>query len=139
MFKIKTRSDGFIERYKAQLVAHGFTQLSSLDYAKTCSPVIKPSTIWLILTIRLSQGWYVKQLYVSNVFLHGDLQEQIYLAQPSCFKGSSHHDHVCHLHKALYGLKQAPHAWYLRFSTYIQQMGFKRYPYNQFLFYQTQE
>jgi hypothetical protein len=45
VFKIKTRSDSSIERYKAQLVTHGFTQQRSLDYDETFNPVIKPSTI----------------------------------------------------------------------------------------------
>ena len=110
MFKIKTRSDGSIERYKARLVARGFSQQPGLDYDETFSPVIKRSTIRFILTISLSQGWSVKQLDVSNVFLHGDLQEQVYLAQPPGFEDSSHPDYVCHLHKALFGLKQAPRA-----------------------------
>ena len=130
MFKIKTRSDGSIERYKARLVARGFSQQPGLDYDETFSPVIKRSTIRFILTISLSQGWSVKQLDVSNVFLHGDLQEQVYLAQPPGFEDSSHPDYVCHLHKALFGLKQAPRAWYLKFSNYIQQMGFTRCPYD---------
>ena len=75
---------------------------------------------------------------VSNAFLYGDLQEQVYLAQPPGFEDLSHPDYVCHLHKALYGLKQAPRAWYLKFSTYIKQMGFTRCPYDQSLFYRTQ-
>jgi histone deacetylase 1/2 len=105
-------------------MACGFSQQPRLDYDETFSHVIKPSTIQLILTIRLSQGWSVKQLDVSNAFLHGDLQEQVYLAQPPGFEDLYHPDYVCHLHKALYRLKQASCVWYLKFSTYIQQMGF---------------
>ena len=124
VFKVKTKSNGTLDMYKARLMARGFTQLPRLDYDETFSPVVKASTIWLILTIGLSQGWTIRQLDVNNAFLHGDLQERVYLAQPPGHEDPVLPHHVCLLHNALYGLKQAPRAWYMKLNNYIQSMSF---------------
>ncbi|KAJ9560758.1 LOW QUALITY PROTEIN: hypothetical protein OSB04_005918, partial [Centaurea solstitialis] len=124
LFRHKFDSNGRLERYKARLVAQGFSQQPGLDFDDTFSPVVKPATIRTVLSISISRNWPIHQLDVKNAFLHGDLTETVYMRQPPGYVNSSFPDHVCRLRKALYGLKQAPRAWYHRFAVYLFSLGF---------------
>jgi hypothetical protein len=110
IYKIKQKADGSVDRYKARLVAKGFKQRFGIDYEDTFSPVVKIATVRLVLAVSVSRGWSLRQLNVKNVFLHGVLEEEVYMRQPPGYVDRGKQNYICKLEKALYGLKQAPRA-----------------------------
>ncbi|KAL5561469.1 hypothetical protein UlMin_031216 [Ulmus minor] len=108
IFKLKYKADGSLKRHKARLVAKGYNQTQGLDFFDTFSPVVKPATVKIILTLALTYGWKVRQLDVQNEFLNGELEEDVYMSQPPGFSHQQFPHKLCKLRKALYGLKQAP-------------------------------
>ncbi|CAL5418427.1 unnamed protein product [Camellia sinensis] len=126
VFTIKQKADGTIERYKARLVAKGFTQTYGIDYQETFAPVAKMNSIRAILSCAANLGWPLQQLDVKNAFLHGDLEEEVYMDIPPGFSSQSTVGKVCRLKKALYGLKQSPRAWFDRFLKAMLRFGYKQ-------------
>lgn len=86
IFKIKRNSDGTISRYKDSLVVKGFHQQPSINFIDTFNPVVKPTTIRVILSISVSYVWDLRQLDVNNVFLQGTLTDDVYMQQPPGFQ-----------------------------------------------------
>lgn len=124
VYKIKTRPNGSIERYKARLVARGFSQQYGLDNDETFSPVVKITTVRVLLALAASKDWKLWQMDVKNAFLHGELDREIYMNQPRGFENGAHPDYVRKLRKPLYGLKQAPRIWYGKIAEFLTQSGY---------------
>ncbi|KAJ0634467.1 putative RNA-directed DNA polymerase [Helianthus annuus] len=125
VFSVKHRPDGMIERYKARLVAKGYTQTYG-DYFETFSPVAKIDTIRVLFSIAANKGWPLHQFDVKNVFLHGELNEEVYMDAPPGFNENFKAGETCRLKKSLYGLKQSTRAWFGRFTLVMKKYGFKQ-------------
>ncbi|GJZ85112.1 retrotransposon protein, putative, ty1-copia subclass [Tanacetum coccineum] len=135
LFKIKEGIEGVQKpRYKARVVARGFTQRAGIDYNEVFSPVVRHTSIRVILALTACKDYELEQLDVKTAFLHGNLEEVIYMKQPP---GYEQGNKVCLLKKSLYGLKQSPRQWYRRFDEYMLSNGFKRSSYDSCVYYRS--
>ncbi|KAL0411273.1 UNVERIFIED_CONTAM: Retrovirus-related Pol polyprotein from transposon TNT 1-94 [Sesamum latifolium] len=113
------------EKFKAQLVAKGYSQQKGIYYDEIFSPVVRHTSIRAILAVVASWDLHLEQMDVKITFLHGYLEEQIYMEQPDGFTQPRHEHLGCKLKKSLYGLKQSPRQWYKRFNSFMLQIGYK--------------
>ncbi|GKB20592.1 ribonuclease H-like domain-containing protein [Tanacetum coccineum] len=97
LFKHKFHADGTLSRYKARLVANGSSQQLGVDFDETFSPVVKPATIRMVLSLAVSRKWPIHQLDVKNAFLNGDLSEIVYMHQPPGFVDARQGSQVAYL------------------------------------------
>lgn len=111
-----------MERYKAHLVAKGYTQVHGVDYFDCFSPVAKLVTVRFFISLATLRGWEIHQLDVNNAFLHGNLSQEVYMHLPQGYsKGDS--NQVCRLLKSLYGLKQASREWNIELCSKLSLFG----------------
>lgn len=124
VFKIKRDKEGNIERYKARLVIKGCAQKQGYDYDETYAPVARLTTLRTLLSIIIKENLLAMHMDVQNTFLHGELEEEIYMIILEGFQ--SKNDLVCKLKKALYSLKQAPRTWNKTLDSFLIKQGFKQ-------------
>ncbi|MCO5569069.1 hypothetical protein L7F22_022776 [Adiantum nelumboides] len=97
VYKVKHNSNGSVSRYKARLVAKGYAQTYGIDYEEMFALVAKMATVRVVIAMAATKSWILHQMDVKNAFLHGDLQEEVYIEQPPGFQDKSHLDYVCKL------------------------------------------
>jgi Reverse transcriptase (RNA-dependent DNA polymerase) len=125
VYYIKFSADGKPNRFKAHLVAKGFTQILGLDYDETFSPVTHLDSIRILLALAMLEDWEIYQIDIKTAFLNGDLDEEIYMQQLEGFIAAGQSGKVCRLHKALYGLKQASRQWHCKLHSALGKIGFQ--------------
>jgi hypothetical protein len=126
VFKKKLNAEGKVEKYKAQLVEKGYSQVEGIDFGEIFYSVSKLTSIIFMLSIAGAFDFEIKQMDVKTTFLHGNLEEEIYMKQPEGYVVKGKKELVCKLKKSLYGLKQSPRMWYKKIDTYLLELGFTR-------------
>ena len=116
-------------------MAKGYAQTYGVDYFDTFSLVAKMTSVRLFISLTATYHWDLHQLDIKNVFLHGDLQEEVYMEQPPRLVDQGEIGKVCRLRKSLYGLKQSPHVWFGKFSQGIKEFGMQKSKFDHFVFY----
>lgn len=124
VYRIKHEDDNLPPRHKARLVVKGYSQKKGIDYDEIFSPVVKMSSIRVVLGLAASLDLEVEQMDVKTAFLHGNLEEEIYMEQPEGYVQKGKENLVCRLKKSLYGLKQAPRQWYMKFKSVMGEHGY---------------
>ena len=126
VFKVKRDENGSVERFKARLVAQGYSQAEGIDYHEVFSLVVRNTSIRTLLALANTCDWEVHQMDVHTAFLQGDLDEEIYMKQPDGYTDEENPNHVCKLKKSLYGLKQAARCWNSAIDGYLKSDGYKQ-------------
>ena len=126
VYKVKVAADGTVERYKARLVAQGYSQKYGQDYDETFCPVVRGESVRTVIALAAQKGLLLHQMDVVTAFLNGTLDEDVYMKQPEGFVKKGQEDLVCKLKKSLYGLKQSPRCWNTALDKHLKSMGLKQ-------------
>jgi hypothetical protein len=124
VYALKRNEKGIIQRYKARLVAKGFSQKPGVDYGDIWAPVGQYKTLRILLAVVAAKDFHLHQLDIKTAFLHGDIDEDIYMMQPPGYQKAGD-SRACRLRRALYGLKQASRSWHHKLKTFLAEAGFQ--------------
>lgn len=127
VFKTKYNADGSLDKYKARLVAKGYSQQEGIDYDEVFAPVVRHSSIRLLLALAIEQNLDIDQMDVVTAFLHPKLEEEIYMQLPN---DDRFHGQCCKLLKSIYGLKQASHVWNSELDKVLKKLDFHQSKYD---------
>ena len=123
VFKLKKLSDGSIDCFKARVVARGFTQKAGIDFTETFAPVLRFSTLRVLLAITAMEDLELDQVNFKSTYLNGEIEEEVYIELPDGYKEG---DKVGRLNKANYGTRQGGNCWHAKLDQVFHHMGFTR-------------
>ena len=126
VFLIKRDESGIPKRHKSRIVAKGFAQRPGIDYTDTYAPVARMESVRMVLHIGAAMDWDIHQMDIKTAFLHGKLEEEVYMEQPEGCAEKGKENWVCRLKKTLYGLVQSPRMWNTRLNKVMVEIGYQR-------------
>ena len=127
VFKVKYTVSGLIDRYKARLVARGFTQVYGIDFEENFAPTLRLESLRMLMAFAAYFGFEIEQMDVPDAYLKGNLTETIYMEIPQGYEiphNQKHEDLVLHLLRPLYGLKQSGREWNTKAKKHLKSIGF---------------
>ena len=123
VYKVKRNENGSVDRFKARLVAQGYTQIRGTDYEEVFSPVAKHTSLRTLLALANEHDLQIDQMDVKTAFLNGELDYDIYISQPDGFVYEDKPKYVCKLKRSIYGLKQSARCWNNTLDKYLKSVG----------------
>ena len=123
---MKRNATGSVNRFKARLVAQGYSQSEGIDYEEVFSPVVRFTSIRFLLALATVNDWHIHQMDVKTAFLQGSLDTDIYMKQPPGYADKEKSNHVCHLRKSIYGLKQAACCWNKEMDSFLKSSDYRQ-------------
>lgn len=134
IFKTKKDSEGKFQRFKARIMAKGFTQKEGIDFNEFFSPISTKDSFRIIMAHVAHFDLELRQMDVKATFLNGDLNEEVYVQQPEGFMTSGNARLACKLRKSIYGLKEASRKWYLKFYEAVTSLGLEENKFDQCIY-----
>ncbi|CAI7886610.1 unnamed protein product, partial [Closterium sp. NIES-53] len=129
VFRVKTKADGTIDKFKVRWVVRGFDQEHGRDFTETFAPVSRHTSLRILLAIAAMKKKKLRQIDVANAFLYAPVDAEIFVELPHGSHGEP--NQVCQLQKSLYDIKQAPRLWQQYLQARLTRIGFRQLPHDQ--------